>query len=301
MAENTRLILRTEINEIFTKKALKVSPDTIKDILSISFSSTDTATLLLRGVKREIAGLYKDASTLINISLENNLQLYSDINTMRNYVSGLDEELLVTNPDTVMMEKIPLHRHINETLENFIRINTEFPLRLTTETSPEILKSEYEAKLSNIEFLRNNFYDTNYASNMWMVGKADEITPVNNRISSSDRVISGYISVENGQPSLQLNLVIRGVPLPMRKTITSVNRNQLEQITSYNYVFTYPQYLINNIELVQSIQYIEILNQGTARFFYGYTYDFSIDVEDAGYNTSANLNIINKFGRNIEL
>jgi len=200
-----------------------------------------------------------------------------------------------------MIEKIPLHRHINETLENFIRIHTEFPVRLTTETSSEILESEYNAKLLNIQFLKNNFYDPNYASNMWMVGKADEITPVNNRISSSDKVISGYISVENGQPSLQLNLVIRGVPLPMRKTLTSLNYNQLGQITSYNYIFTYPQYLINNIELVQSIQYIEILNQGTARFFYGDTYDFSIDVEDAGYNTSANLNIINKFGRNIEL
>jgi hypothetical protein len=87
-------------------------------------------------------------------------------------------------------------------------------------------------------------------------------------------------------------MILRGIPVSMRRTLTSINNGK------YNYIFTYPQYLMNNVDIIQSIQYIEVNNGTGATFWYGENYDFQM--ANTGFdNTLNNLHIINKDTRNL--
>jgi hypothetical protein len=160
-----------------------------------------------------------------------------------------------------------------------------------------------------LNYLVDNLYDTGYATNMYMIGKHTQVTPQDGRIYSpyDDKTgdeykrISGYIKVEGANEDITLNMIIRGVPIPMRKTLTS--KNYGEENISNNYIFTYPQYLLDNVDMIQAIQYIEVNNPGSsATFWYGTDYNFSSNkvLSFTGYEDNlANIHIINKSNRNL--
>jgi len=76
----------------------------------------------------------------------------------------------------------------------------------------------------------------------------------------------------------------------MRRAQTSLNSDG-----TFNYIFTYPQYLINNDESIESIQYIERFGGGSESFFIGKNHGFPFLNFNSKYE---NLSIINKENRN---
>jgi hypothetical protein len=268
MAKNTRLILKSINNEIFSVKDYKLYPGTINNILFASMNDAEKA-----ANNYQVSAFYIDGA-LRNISELNNLPLFNRVNGLRNPLISFEN---ITPVQSLYLESVPKHYHISETIANMERMQTEYP-----------------RKFNALGNLSTNLFDSNYASQMWMVGRASQITPINNRISSSSVLISGYIKVENASANLRMNMVFRGVPVPMRRTETSSLSTGRK-----NYIFTYPQYLVDNIELVQSIQYIELENYDVdTLIYYGTNYEFTLS-DLIGYETSANLNIINKESRNL--
>jgi hypothetical protein len=290
MGKNTKLILRDEQSLIFKPKAFKLSTELINnnlDLTATDFNVIGSQGLSLvdiqnnpiiipgRNLTALLSSFYDLSLNLANPTTKNQVVFFSDINAIRNSIAENNDSLIIAGGET--LEKIPVHKHINETFENLTR-----------------MRVEYTTKLSNIDNFRLNMFDPEYATLMYKFGRATEVSLIDGKLDSTNVPISGYIKVEDANENITLNLVLRGIPLPMRKTLTSLNTDGTK-----NYFFTYPQYLIDNIELVESIQYIEVNSSGiNAKFFYGSTYTFE-NLNPVGYDKAANLNIVNKEFRNI--
>jgi hypothetical protein len=281
---NTRLILKTT-DLVFKDNKYKVNHNLVSSKIGSTLSFRDYDFLIQRGRSEFVASVYfsADYTNILPISITeaNNLTHLNQIVALRNadkktipYISG------VTN---TLAERIPLHYHVSETLENYKRVKDDF-----------IKKKVF------VDYYASNFYDPDFAVNTYMFGKFYQITPVVvdgvRRIESRriPRLISGYIKVENTGEDSCLNIIIRGIPVPMRRTLTSRNISA----GTYNYVFTYPQYIINNREIIESVQYIEIEGflSGT-QYWFGNNYSFKDDTLTFGSSLS-NLHIINRNGRN---
>jgi len=289
--ENTNLIVK-DSNLLFKGTKYKVYYNTVNSKLSNSLSLRDQQILATRNINTKVAAVhFTDGFTEvspINITEANNLASIETINALRNR----DSSSLVINDALTLIEKIPVHYHISELLDTM-----------------KTMADEYPKKSSIIGFYANNFYDPGYATNMWMVGRAIQVYP--KTVGTSLRLetsrsempgISGYIKVENAANTIKINIIIRGIPVPLRRTLTSINyENGVEK--TYNYVFTYPRYLLGlNKILIYSIQYIEILTPGSPIYFYGTNYGFKNSAEN--YNTDFldalnNLHVINRDNRNI--
>jgi hypothetical protein len=296
MSENIRIILRDESSELFKNNKFKLSPVLLNAYQTLTTDSnkvegtiSDISTLTLRGLVDGISGFYDLAGVKLNVTKENQASLYTDINAIR-ADDGTDSDIKLRIGSSVesdtTLEKIPVKKHANETRAILSR-----------------MQSEYTSKLTKLQFLRNNLFDPDYALDMFYIGTT---TNVNSRlvtVSANERTlrstpdntfdISGYIKVENASTSITMEMYIRGIPILMRKTQTSVNSDGTR-----NYIFTYPQYIINTNESARSIQYINILNSGAnAQFFLGSDYGFPAPVGDGDY---INLAIENKASRNIQ-
>jgi hypothetical protein len=299
MAEINKLIVKSQSNEIYKQNKYKVPPtliDASENTISESLSAIDNSIVTLNNLDKNTAGLGIDGS-IINLTRKDYTPEIGILNTLRNQggVNASIKESVIYNQiyTSTLLEKIPDNLHISEYLRNLKNIN---------------LINEYPMKQSMLKKMARIYGESNqpipYATNLWMLPLGIE-TPVvietGGRLSSSvDKLISGYIKVLNTVPGIKLNLIMRGVPIPMRKVLTSTNHGE---ITTYNYVFIYPQYIINNIELIQAIDYIEITGYAAnsdTRVYYSNNYEFSI-LDAEGYNNNlAPLNIINRELRNIE-
>lgn len=267
---NEKLILRTEANEIFTPKIYKLYPNNVNNSLWGSLLPAQKI-----NVNKVAAIHYLDGEGFIqkNITEINNSAILTNINYLRNGIVGFVN--IQPTPD-MTLEFIPSSYHISETIENLER-----------------LSNEYTRKNSMLSYISQNIFDSTYATKLWMVGKDQEIEVVDGKLDQDVR-ISGYISVEDAPQDIQINLVFRGIPIPMRKTLTS----QLGGL--YSFIFTYPQYLFEgNIDAIQAINHLEVINYTGARFYYGTTHYFDID-NFAGYaNKLSNIHIVNKNTRNL--
>ena len=285
MAENTRLILKAEANELFTDQNYKIHPELLENPLWSSLNTQPSYTDIfhptpnMQTLAQRVIGIYYDGVNK-TVSAHNNQASFDTINTLRNQNIPSYTNIRLAEDST--LEYIPEHPHILEQIENLERMATE-----------------YSSKLNSLEYLVGNLFDISYAVNMYMVGRKTSVVPNNGRLYSPyDGVtgtrISGYIKVENANPSITMNMVIRGIPVSMRKTLTSINNDGRR-----NYIFTYPQYLMNNVDIIQAIQYIEVKNQGSvATFWYGNNYNFQMDL--TGFdNKLNNIHIINKNSRNL--
>jgi hypothetical protein len=239
--------------------------------------------LLISEENKVVPGLYEDSNnTLVNVSLRSNQAAFGTLNSLRNAsVSYLN---IISGDTTNLIEKIPVQTHVRENLANMQRMANEYP-----------------EKAAMLDFLIDELFDTAYAINMHMVGRSNQVqlTQTNGttgRISTADRILSGYIKVEGAPINISINLFLRGVPVPMRRTLTSVNRTASP--VTYNYVFTHPQYLLNNLEIIESISHAEVTNYGSATFWYGDDYSFTVTDTLGFENKVANLNIVNYNGRN---
>jgi hypothetical protein len=244
MAENTKLILRLEEDEIFKPQNYKIHPTLIENPLWPSLLDSEKIDT------NKVIGIHYNGE-IKSVSELNNQSYYNEINDLRKESND--------------------HPHITKTIEDLEGMKTEWPSKLG---------------LDMLNYLVDNLYDTDYATNMYMIGKHTQVTPQNGKIYSpyDDKTgndykrISGYIKVEGANEDITLNMIIRGVPIPMRKTLTS--KNYGEENISYNYIFTYPQYLLDNVDMIQAIQYIEVNDPNNeygspATFWYGADYDFS--------------------------
>lgn len=277
MAELNKLIVRSIANELFIPQNYKVYPTLINNPLWGSLdnqsSLVDTGNIKKLNINKVVGIHYNDE--IKSISEINNQTSFNTINALRN--SSISYTNVLSTIDT-SLEYIPEHFHILEQIENIER-----------------MEKEYSSKLNMINYLVDELFDVNYATNMYMVGKETRIYPVNNKLVSSDTRISGYIKVEGADDTITLNLIFRGIPVRMRRTLTSEYPGGLK-----NYIFTYPQYMLDNIDLIQAIQYIEINDQGaSASFWYGTTYDFTLTDFTGFEGRLANLHTINKDGRNL--
>jgi hypothetical protein len=268
MAENTKLILRLEEDEIFKPQNYKIHPTLIENPLWPSLLDPEIINI------NRVIGIHYNGE-IKSVSELNNEDYYNEINDLR---KESDE-----------------HPHITKTIEDLEGMKTEWPSKLG---------------LDMLNYLVDNLYDTDYATNMYMIGKHTQVTlqdgriysPYDDKTGDEYKRISGYIKVEGANEDITLNMIIRGVPIPMRKTLTSKNYiNGVE--LSNNYIFTYPQYLLDNVDMIQAIQYIEVNNPGSsATFWYGTDYNFSSNkvLSFTGYEDNlANIHIINKSNRNL--
>lgn len=285
MAENARLIIKQE--EIFKPQWGKIKNILIDNPLAPQMVGTDPYNKLNdipTEYSRKVASIYKDSdsdSNSISYFNNNNKDNYVIIQSLRTRdISYVD----IIKTGESLMEKIPIHPHIRETLKLF-----------------ELIEKEYPRKRKMLVNFRNNMFDPGYAEGMYMVGKGQQINVVSKVRDTQTKIldmsfdISGYIKVENAPSTIKLFYILRGIPLPMRKTLTSYN------LTTNNYIFTYPQYLMDNIDLIQSIQYIEVQNYTGATFWYGNNYRFNLTENGLeGYGDKlSNLHIINKDKRNL--
>jgi len=283
MAELTKIVIKSIANELFTPQNYKVYPILIDsplwDSLDNQSSLSDTGNIKKLDINR-VVGIHYEGE-MKSISELNNQADFTSINILRN------PDITYTNVLSTIdstLESIPEHFHILEQIENMER-----------------MKLEYSSKLNMLDYLVDNMFDIDYAREMYMVGRGTQIfVDENDRFVSVDTRISGYIKAENTPIDITLNFVFRGVPVPMRRTLTSENTDVEFNVISYNYIFTYPQYMLDNIDLIQSIQYIEVNDQGmNSIFWYGTTYDFTL-TNYVGFGANlANLHLINKDGRNL--
>jgi hypothetical protein len=284
MAKNERLVLRTEASELYKKTKLKISPTNTGSILTSSITTKDINLLLSRGFfGNQVAGFFDRDAILTNATFKNQAALVSNVNLLRDIIAPNSDDPTIGS-SSPLLSKIPVHKHINETQENLERLSIDYSSSTTA-----------GSRLSNLKFMKENFFDPGYAIKMFNLGRATEVSPdTNNRLYSTDQLnVSGYIKVEDASPSIQLDLIIRGVPVRMRKTETSDNFNGTK-----NYVFTYPQYLINTAESVRSIQYVDVIGRGdNAKIFYGTDHSFPVLQSDEDY---INLSLFNKLERNIQ-
>jgi len=254
MAENTRLILRSA--ELFINKDYKIKPELLNNPLwdSLLINEQIDSNKVFGIFYNEEQKSISEINNQENFDLINNYRLASPI---INYSSVRSEE-------DITLEYLPEHLYITELITNIERMQTEYP-----------------QKNDMLTYLVNNLFDVDYAKNINNFGRALEITVDKGIISPA----FGYIIADNVVTDLQLNLIIRGIPVPMRKTLTSAG----------TFYFTYPQYLIDTDESVNSIQHIEVLNQGNSKLYKGTTTAFPLYTDSGDY---INLRIINKELRN---
>jgi hypothetical protein len=272
---NEKLILRTEQNEIFTPKTYKIFPNTVSSsIFNSLLSSEKIDTNKVAAIHYLVGNQFLQK----NISELNNKNVFDSINSIRN------GQLTFVNIKKIQdnnLESLPSSYHISETIQNLER-----------------LSNEYTRKTSLLQYSSQKIYNLDYAKNMWMVGRFKEIKVTNDKLifdtQDNQTRISGYVKVEDAPENIQVNLIFRGIPVPMRKTLTSKFGGK------FNYIFTYPQYLLEgNIDSVQAINHLEVKNHTGAKFFYGNTYYFDV-TNLAGFgNKLANIHIINKGTRNL--
>ena len=284
--KNTRLILKTT-DLLFKENKYKVNHNLLPSKLSSTLSYRDYDFLNLRGRNDQVATVYfsSDYTNIspISITEANNLAKLNQIIALRNASGTRITKPYIVNSFNSLVERFPLHYHISETLEMYKRI-----------------KNDFVKKKAFVDYYSANFYDPDFAINTYMFGKHHSVSPSLvggvRRIESRriGRLISGYIKVENALENAGLNLIIRGIPVPMRKTLTSRNKSA----GTYNYVFTYPQYLIDNREIIESIQYIEVEGfSANTLYYFGQSYSFKDNTETFGASL-ANVHVINRNGRN---
>lgn len=276
MAENTKLILRsTELYD--ATKNYKVRPGLVDGPLFPSLTISDK-TDANRLIPITYGGLSK------SVSQHNHQPVFDAINSYR--IEDPDYTSVLSTEDTTL-EYIPEHLDIVEMIENLERMVTEYP-----------------QKLSMLTYLVSNLFDEGYAVDMYNVGRGTDITSnlSGGKFQSvpGEFTISGYIKAEYASSSISMNFVIRGVPVPMRRTLTSANDGG-----TFNYIFTYPQYAIRTEDSVNSIQHIEVSGQGSdpnLRFFKGSgtdpKYGFLVESQVTDDTDYANLQIYNKEDRN---
>jgi len=296
MSENIRIILRTESSELFKNNKFKLSPVLLNahqtlttDLNKIEGTISDISTITSRGLIDGISGFYDLTGVKLNITKGNQSGLYTEIDSIR-ADDGTDSDTRLKIGSSIesdtTLEKIPVKKHANETRAILSR-----------------MQNEYTQKLANLEFLRLNLFDPDYALDMFYTGRTTNVNSQLVTVSANERTlrstpdntfdISGYIKVENANSLITMEMYIRDIPILMRKTQTSVNSDGTR-----NYIFTYPQYIINTNESARSIQYISILNSGAnAQFYLGSDYGFPAPVGDGDY---INLAIENKASRNIQ-
>jgi hypothetical protein len=254
MAENTKIILKIDGDELLKNKNYKIKPSLLDGPLFPSLLTSEKINSN-RVIGIHYLGLNKSIT-------EFNSQ--SNINAINEYRNPSTAYSSIKSTEDTTLEYIPEHLHITETISNIERMENEYP-----------------EKLNVLNYLVDKLFDINYAKDLYYFGRASSITVSSGKITPA----VGYIVAENASESLELNIVIRGVPIPMRKTKSSSNV----------YYFTYPQYLLDTDESVNAIQHIEVLNQGSATFFKGTTTAFPLYSDSGNY---VNLRIINKEQRN---
>lgn len=253
MASNNKIIIRA--TELHKNKNYKVRPQLLDNPL---FSSLLTAQKI---DANRVAGIYYEGEEK-SISEISNQSTFDDINSYRN-PTNIDPTSVLASGDSTL-ESLPEHYHITEMIDNIQR-----------------MENEYSDKLNMLNYLVSNLFDTGYATGIHYFGRHTIITVDDGKIAPA----VGYIIADSASEDLKLNLIIRGVPVPMRKTETS----------SGTYYFTYPQYLVDTDESVNSIEYIEVLNQGDAVLYKGSSNVFPLLSSSGDY---VNLEIFNKELRN---
>jgi len=283
MKTNTRLILRPLVNEYFIPKNYKIHPENVNSgIFSSLLLAEKIDSNKVAAIHYNVNGTFFQKS----VSELNNQTRFDRMNVLRNGNLVFDNILQVANST---MESIPRSYHISETITNIERYGS-------------LGLSEYPKKLAALNYLSTNFYteisSLKYATNLWMLGKGVEIKVSNEKLllnlSNQEERISGYISVENAPDTIQINLIFRGIPVPMKRVLTSKTG------VLNNYIFIYPQYLLEgNIDAIQSINHLEVKTFGGARFWYGTNHYFKIDNLSGYSDKLSNLHIINKTTRNL--
>jgi hypothetical protein len=299
MAKITKLVLKNETSQprIYRNDKYRISALTSDNLISTSLSNIDTGIIQTNNLDTFISAGIGINNTLMSLTQRDYASELQTINNQRNPGSNSNKDEILYSPMVQdedlqnYLEKIPDNIHISEYLRNLKNINQI---------------NEYSLKQSFL-IQMNKIYGSNetpYTTNLWMLplGLDDEEIsfPDNKKLESTNIKISGYIKLTNTVENSNLYLIMRGVPIPMRRVLTSVNYIE-SNISSYNYIFLYPQYLINNIELIQAIDYIEISNSvlNTARIYYGKDNYFET-IDNIGYDQYlAPLHILNREFRNL--
>ena len=276
MAENTKLTLRSaELYE--ATKDYKVRPGLVDGPLFPSLTDSDKT-----DANRLIPITFNSLSK--SVSVHNHQTVFTTINTYRS--ADADYTSVLSTPDATL-EYLPEHLYIVDFIENLERMATEYPQKLTM-----------------LSYLVDNLFDEDYAVDMYNIGRGTEITSnlSGGKFESvaGGFTISGYVKVEYASSSIAMNVIIRGIPVPMRRTLTSANDGG-----TYNYIFTYPQYLMNTEDSVNSIQHMEVSGQGSdtnLKFFKGSgtdsKYGFLVEGQVEDDTDYANLQIFNRENRN---
>jgi hypothetical protein len=262
MAENIKITLRP-VELYGTSKDYKVRPTLVDGPLFPSLKVGDKT-----DVNRLIGITYSGATK--SVSQYNNQSVFDSINTYRSADIGY---VSVRSTENTTLEYLPEHLYIVDFIENLERMEQEYPQKLTM-----------------LGYLFDNLFDVSYATGIHNFGRGDEVTPSGGIIESDGAFkISGYIIAETTDASVSMKLIIRGIPVPMRKTKTSAN----------TYYFTYPQYLVDTQDSLDSVQHIEVSDSGVgSKYYFGDSHSFLKNSVVADDNDYGNLQIYNRVERN---
>lgn len=216
-------------------------------------------------------------------------------------------------------EGIPTQQSINTATSD---LNPDFVMNFLRNISQKI----NSVMIQNI-YYRQTHFDPDYAlHNMLTLNDRNALKCITMKdpfdasrnilciCTSTDKKVAnfGTIKVINAPSDLQLYIIIRGIPIQMRKRITSVCSITADNVEFNNVEFVAPEYLIgNNMHVLESISHIRIDSTDLDHVKEHTKFYTGINDKDNQYkrfgtpNTvelfdyAANCNILNAYYRNI--
>jgi hypothetical protein len=142
---------------------------------------------------------------------------------------------------------------------------------------------EVSRKVSMINFFAS-MYDMSYSPSVYKAAQQTSISIPSNGIIG----LYPAIAIRSAPATIMANVIIRGIPFPMKRTITSYNGDG-----TINGIFMYSDYILNSYaEIMKSMQYIELKNFGKASLYSGSSDSFAITNTNYGSASLAAFNLL---------
>jgi len=287
-------------NNLFTSSKFKIETsvtrnNTIEFIPLLKDSKSFLVDAFYKKYNDEYNKLSHIAVNPLGSAAESKNMLYSisNIEAFNDITTSLFTEF--KNSEGLISENYPIN--ISDNNVSYIEIFNKYSKYKESENVIDKATDLYDNKNRLIEKF-NKLFGSNaqgYSTGNLRAGKANKaVLTLQKAGVYKVNVNKPFFKVENASNDIRMFLIIRGIPVDMDRFETSVVNN-----SKYNYIFRYPEYILNDKSYINSIEYTIITTNGNQPdVFYGLNDKFGnsniVDYKD----NLVNLNIINYNSRN---
>lgn len=279
----------SDITNRYTASGINNNIETFNESLTpITFSDSS----ILNSLKTRYFDVYSNVSHLFVNRMENDVKtlnpLYYESTILKFEKLDNDIHKNFENKTEELYEQIPINDDDNYTYnyQELLRKYGDNKLSNTYSFKKEIID-----KFSKIfgESSDASFGESNSFSNGNLRGaRGRELLITDNIVSEN----CPFYKVEKASADTNIYLVLRGIPILLDRFETSVTKD------GYNYIFRYPEYILNDASLLRSIEKVYITNNDCF-IFKGLKDSFGYSgITDNFTDKTYNLNIINNLNRN---